>query len=85
MNADGTSLSTSPRNTSYLTCAGRRIGYDIGGVGPLLVLVPGMGDLLAGYRFPAPALREAGYPGCLHRPARPRRQRRQTLRHPPWW
>ena len=48
-------------NTSYLTRPGGRIGYDIGGAGPLVLLVPGMGDLRAGYRFLAPALRQAGY------------------------
>lgn len=58
-------MTTSPtvpaKNTSYLTRPGGRIGYDIAGDGPLVVLVPGMGDLRAGYRFLAPALREAGY------------------------
>ena len=31
------------------------------GTGPLLLLVPGMGDLRGSYRFLAPALRAAGY------------------------
>jgi pimeloyl-ACP methyl ester carboxylesterase len=57
--------STSPNpatsNTLYLPRAEGRIGYDVGGRGPLVVLVPGMGDLRATYRFLAPALREAGY------------------------
>jgi pimeloyl-ACP methyl ester carboxylesterase len=48
-------------NTSYLTRPGGRIGYDVAGDGPVIVLVPGMGDLRAGYRFLAPALRAAGY------------------------
>ena len=52
---------TTDRNTSYLTRPEGRIGYDIGGDGPLVLLVPGMGDLRAAYRFLAPALREAGY------------------------
>ncbi len=52
---------TTGSNTSYLTRPGGRIGYDIGGEGPLVLLVPGMGDLRAGYRFLAPALRQAGY------------------------
>jgi pimeloyl-ACP methyl ester carboxylesterase len=38
-----------------------RIGYDVGGEGPLVILAPGMGDLRTAYRFLAPALREAGY------------------------
>src|SRR5579871_913402 len=46
---------------SYLSRPEGRIGYDVGGDGPLVVLVPGMGDLRAGYRFLAPALRAAGY------------------------
>ena len=52
---------TTASNTSYLTRPDGRIGYDIGGEGPLVLLVPGMGDLRAGYRFLAPALRQAGY------------------------
>jgi pimeloyl-ACP methyl ester carboxylesterase len=46
---------------SYLVRPDGRIGYDVAGTGPLIVLVPGMGDLRAGYRFLAPALRAAGY------------------------
>src|SRR5580704_16064501 len=48
-------------STSYLARPDGRIGYDAAGTGPLIVLVPGMGDLRAGYRFLAPALRAAGY------------------------
>lgn len=48
-------------NTTYLVRPEGRIGYDVSGSGPLVVLVPGMGDLRAAYRFLAPALREAGY------------------------
>ena len=47
--------------TVYLPRPEGRIGYDIAGSGPLVVLVPGMGDLRAAYRFLAPALHEAGY------------------------
>jgi pimeloyl-ACP methyl ester carboxylesterase len=59
MNLNDTT-STTP-TTSYLVRPEGRIGYDVAGTGPLLVLVPGMGDLRAGYRFLAPALRAAGY------------------------
>src|SRR5580692_207438 len=48
-------------STSYLTRPEGRVAYDVGGTGPLVVLVPGMGDLRATYRFLAPALRDAGY------------------------
>src|SRR5271169_6801621 len=45
----------------YVARPDGRVAYDVDGHGPLVVLVPGMGDLRAGYRFLAPALREAGY------------------------
>jgi pimeloyl-ACP methyl ester carboxylesterase len=52
---------TAAADSSYLTRPQGRIGYDVGGEGPLVILVPGMGDLRTAYRFLAPALREAGY------------------------
>jgi len=45
----------------YLDRPGGRIAYDVAGAGPLVVCVPGMGDLRSVYRFLAPALVEAGY------------------------
>jgi pimeloyl-ACP methyl ester carboxylesterase len=51
----------SPVQTHYLTRPEGRIAFDVDGSGPLVVLVPGMGDLRATYRFLAPALRDAGY------------------------
>ncbi len=47
--------------TRFLNRPDGRVAYDVQGEGPLLVLVPGMGDLRAGYRFLAPALVRAGY------------------------
>jgi pimeloyl-ACP methyl ester carboxylesterase len=47
--------------TDHLARPEGRIGYDVAGEGPLVVLVPGMGDLRATYRFLAPSLRDAGY------------------------
>jgi pimeloyl-ACP methyl ester carboxylesterase len=38
-----------------------RIGYDVTGAGPLVVCVPGMGDLRRVYRFVVPELAAAGY------------------------
>jgi pimeloyl-ACP methyl ester carboxylesterase len=49
------------QTTIYLSRPDGRIAYDVAGDGPLVVLVPGMGDLRGAYRFLAPALREAGY------------------------
>ena len=47
--------------TAYVTRPEGRVAYDVAGEGPLLVLVPGMGDLRGSYRFLTPALRQAGY------------------------
>jgi len=49
------------QTTIYLTRPEGRIAYDVAGDGPLVVLVPGMGDLRGSYRFLAPELVEAGY------------------------
>ena len=56
-----TDSATRSQATTYLARTEGRVGYDVAGDGPLIVLVPGMGDLRATYRFVAPALREAGY------------------------
>lgn len=45
----------------HLTRPEGRIGYDVTGDGPLVVLVPGMGDLRSAYRYLVPALVLAGY------------------------
>jgi pimeloyl-ACP methyl ester carboxylesterase len=49
------------QKTTYLNRPEGRVAYDVAGDGPLVVLVPGMGDLRGAYRFLAPALRDAGY------------------------
>lgn len=62
-------------NTSYMTSTAPtpisptrfivrpegRVAYDLQGSGPLLVLVPGMGELRSSYRFLTPKLVAAGY------------------------
>lgn len=58
---NSTLMDPTKSSTVYLTRPEGRIGYDVDGSGPLVVLVPGMGDLRAAYRFLAPALRDAGY------------------------
>jgi pimeloyl-ACP methyl ester carboxylesterase len=50
-----------PATTGYIARPEGRVAYDIDGAGPLVVLVPGMGDLRGAYRFLAPVLSEAGY------------------------
>jgi pimeloyl-ACP methyl ester carboxylesterase len=52
---------TTLQTTNYLNRPEGRVAYDVAGDGPLLVLVPGMGDLRSTYRFIAPTLRGAGY------------------------
>ena len=47
--------------TEFLDVEGGRIGYDVTGQGPLIVLSPGIGDLRQAYRFLAPQLARAGY------------------------
>jgi len=56
-----TNVATPMGRPRYLTRPGGRIGYDVEGEGALVVLVPGMGDLRATYRFLAPSIRDAGY------------------------
>ncbi|SHM89820.1 alpha/beta fold hydrolase [Cryptosporangium aurantiacum] len=46
---------------SYLDRGVGRIAYDVQGEGPLVVAVPGMGDLRSVYRFLAPQLVAAGF------------------------
>ncbi len=49
------------QTTAYLSRPDGRIAYDLAGDGPLVVLVPGMGELRSTYRFLAPAVIRAGY------------------------
>jgi pimeloyl-ACP methyl ester carboxylesterase len=49
------------QTTRFLPRPDGCVGYDVEGEGPLVVLVPGMGDLRGTYRMVAPALRRAGY------------------------
>lgn len=52
---------TSNTTTQYLARGEGRIAYDVTGSGPLVVAVPGMGDLRSTYRHLAPALIDAGF------------------------
>ncbi len=47
--------------TSYLVREGGQIAYDMTGTGPLVICVPGMGDLRSTYRHLVPELVSAGY------------------------
>ncbi|HSF25934.1 MAG TPA: alpha/beta hydrolase [Actinomycetes bacterium] len=54
-------MAPSTDHTRYLDRGEGRLAYDVTGEGPLVVLVPGMGDVRSVYRFLAPALVDAGY------------------------
>lgn len=56
-----TSTAIPTETTRYVTRPSGRIGFDVYGQGPLVVLVPGMGDLRSTFRSLAPPLRDAGY------------------------
>lgn len=58
MAQDGVALD---RSVQHLMRPEGRIAYDVAGTGPLVLCVPGMGDLRSVYRFLAPALVDAGY------------------------
>ena len=47
---------TTPRPVSLLDRPEGRIAYDVAGSGPLVVCVPGMGELRSSYRATVPAL-----------------------------
>jgi pimeloyl-ACP methyl ester carboxylesterase len=47
--------------TEYLQRPDGLIAYDVTGSGPLVVCIPGMGELRSAYRFTVPALAGAGY------------------------
>jgi len=49
------------RTTLFLSRPEGRVAYDLSGTGPLVVCVPGMGDLRAEYRFLAERLVAAGF------------------------
>ena len=48
-------------STLFLDRGEGRIAYDIAGGGPLVIAVPGMGDLRSSYRHLAPAMVDAGF------------------------
>ena len=61
--ATKTTTASTPASTRYLDVPGGRLAYDYDdtGAGPLVVCVPGVGDVRASYRFLAPQLVAAGY------------------------
>jgi pimeloyl-ACP methyl ester carboxylesterase len=54
-------IAATDTTTHYLSRPGGRVAYALLGEGPLVICLPGMGDVRSVYRFLAPALAEAGY------------------------
>jgi pimeloyl-ACP methyl ester carboxylesterase len=54
-------LITNSAQVRWLERPDGRIAYDVVGTGPLIVCVPGMGELRSVYRFTAPILAAAGF------------------------
>lgn len=48
-------------DTHFLTVPDGTLAYDVQGEGPLMILLPGLGDLRQSYRFLAPQMAAAGY------------------------
>lgn len=62
--ADGPVAADARRNMTkafYLPRPDGRIAYSLTGEGPLVICIPGMGDVRSVYRFLGPALAEAGF------------------------
>ncbi len=58
----GQAVGSAALETRFLAVNGGRIAYDdTGGNGPLILAIPGMGDLRSEYRLLRPALEGAGY------------------------
>jgi pimeloyl-ACP methyl ester carboxylesterase len=58
--ADSPAADDAP-TTQFLDRPGGRVAYDVRGDGPLVVCLPGMGDVRSVYRFLVPELLGAGY------------------------
>lgn len=56
-----TATAPAATGTRFLSRPGGRIAYDLTGTGPLVVTIPGMGDLRSSWRHQVPALVAAGY------------------------
>ena len=54
-------MTTTQTSTLLLARPEGRIGYDVTGDGPLVVCLPGMGELRSSYRFTVPALAAGGF------------------------
>lgn len=54
-------MSDRTSRADYVDVEGGRLGYEVVGEGPLVVLSPGMGDIRSAYRFLAPLIANAGY------------------------
>jgi pimeloyl-ACP methyl ester carboxylesterase len=64
--AAGSGWPTLDQTVQYLGRSEGRIAYDVTGNGPLVICVPGMGELRSSYRFMAPVIARSGFQvACL--------------------
>jgi pimeloyl-ACP methyl ester carboxylesterase len=55
-------MTTTSTQTQFITTEGGRVAFeDTGGNGPVVLAIPGMGDLRSEYRLISPVLQQAGY------------------------
>jgi len=55
-------MNATTTQTQFVSTEGGRVAFeDTGGNGPVVLAIPGMGDLRSEYRFLRPALQKAGY------------------------
>ncbi len=54
-------MTTEPDAAQFLENGEGRVAYEVSGAGPLVVCLPGMGELRSLYRLTAPALAAAGF------------------------
>ena len=69
--------------TEFLELGEGRIAYDVAGEGPLVVMLPGLGDLRQEYRFLAPLLERARETGPANATPPAKRAARKTSRKKP--
>jgi len=55
-------MNTTSSQNQFITTEGGQVAFeDTGGNGPVILAIPGMGDLRSEYRYLRPALQQAGY------------------------
>jgi pimeloyl-ACP methyl ester carboxylesterase len=61
LSTDGAAMTRTKTSTQYLARPEGEIAFEVSGEGPLIVAIPGIGDVRGSYRFLIPQLVNAGY------------------------